>query len=134
MECDETPQAARTKLEGLLGASTAVVESGGEWTDPDDSSIIKPKVHLHWRLKKPTTTEEDHKLLREARVLATDLVGGDCTNIYIGHPIRWPGSWHRKNIDTPRLARIISFSNDNEIDLDEALVALRNAGWRKPVR
>ena len=31
-ECDQNPREARTTLEALLGAATAVVESGGEWT------------------------------------------------------------------------------------------------------
>ena len=51
--------------------------------------------------------------------LATKLVGGDGTNMSIVHPIRWPGSWHRKG--TPRLAKIVAFSDDNEIDLVEAV-------------
>ena len=63
-------------------------------------------------------------MLREARGLATKLVGGDGTNISIVHPIRWPGSWHRKA--TPRLAKIVA-SSDNEIDLAEALELLRDA-------
>ena len=51
--------------------------------------------------------------------LATKLVGGDDTNKSIVHPIRWPGSWHRKR--TPRLAKIVASSDDNEIDLAEAV-------------
>jgi hypothetical protein len=81
-------------------------------------------VHLHWRLSKPTSTKVEHDLLREARELATKLVGGDGTNISIVHPIRWPGSWHRKG--TPRLAHIVA-SSDNEIDLTEAIERLRDA-------
>ena len=81
-------------------------------------------MHLHWRLKRPASTEAEHELLRELRELATNLVGGDGTNISIVHPIRWPGSWHRKS--TPRLAEIVAFS-DNEIDLTEALERLRDA-------
>ena len=80
-------------------------------------------MHLHWRLKKPTATKPEHDLLYEARALATELVGGDTTNIPIVHPIRWPGSWHRKG--TPRLAQIVAVS-DNEIDLAEALDLLRD--------
>src|SRR5260370_36006849 len=41
------------------------------------------------------------------------------------HPIRWPGSWHRKG--TPRLAKTVACSDDNEIDLNEALERLRDA-------
>ena len=107
VECDQHPHEARQTLEALLGTATAVVASGGEWTNPETGEI-EPKVHLHWRLKKPTSTKAEHDLLREARELATKLVGGDGTNISIVHPIRWPGSWHRKG--TPRLAKIVAFS------------------------
>ena len=62
--------------------------------------------------------------LKEARRLATELVGDDGTNISIVHPIRWPGSCHRKS--TPRLAKTVAFS-DNEIDLAEAVECLRDA-------
>ena len=124
-----TPDAARSTLEALLGPATAVVESGGEWTNPATGEI-QPKVHLHWRLKKPTATKAEHDLLREARELATELVGGDATNISIVHPIRWPGSWHRKG--TPRLATIVASSDDNEIDLAEAVELLRDASGAAP--
>ena len=118
VECDQHPLEARQSLEALLGAATAVVKSGGEWTNPVTGEI-EPKVHLHRRLKKPTATKTEHELLYEARELATKLVGGDDTNKSIVHPIRWPGSWHRKN--TPRLAKTVAFSDDNEIDLNEAI-------------
>ena len=36
VECDQAPRVARSTLEALLGTATAVVESGGEWTNPDD--------------------------------------------------------------------------------------------------
>ena len=123
-ECDANPREARMKLEALLGEATIVVESGGEWTNPQTGEI-EPKVHLHWRLKKPTSTKAEHAMLKEARTLAARLVGGDTTNNSIVHPIRWPGSWHRKG--TPRLAKIVASSDDNEIDLAEALRRLREA-------
>ena len=66
VECDQRPREARPTLEALLGPATAVVESGGEWTNPATGEI-EPKVHLHWRLKKPTATKTEHDLLREAR-------------------------------------------------------------------
>jgi hypothetical protein len=99
------------------------VESGGEWIN-SATGEIEPKVHLHWRLKKPTLTKAEHDLLKEARTLAANLVGGDGTNKSVVHPIRWPGSWHRKK--TPRPAKIVA-SSDNEIDLNEALEILREA-------
>jgi hypothetical protein len=91
VECDQSPYAARSTLEALLGVATAVVASGGEWINPETGEI-EPKVHLHWRLKRPASTEAEHELLRELRELATNLVGGDGPNISIVHPIRWPGS------------------------------------------
>ena len=102
---------------------TAVVASGGEWINPETGEI-EPKVHLHWRLKNRHPPKRSMSCFSELRELATDLVGGDGTNISIVHPIRWPGSWHRKS--TPRLAEIVAFS-DNEIDLAEALERLRDA-------
>ena len=49
-ESDQSPQAARSTLEALLGTATVVVESGGEWINPVTGEI-EPKVHLHWRLE-----------------------------------------------------------------------------------
>ena len=86
---------------------------------------MQDKLHLHWRLKKPTTTPEDHALLKRAREMATALVGGDTTNIPLVHPIRWPGSWHRKS--DARMAQIIALNEGAEIDLQDALSALKEA-------
>ena len=44
----------------------------------------------------------------------------------ICHPIRWPGSWHRKA--EPRLCQIAALDAEREIDLDAALAALKAAG------
>ena len=123
VECDSTPAAARLKLESLIGPATVVVESGGEWIDPETGEV-HPKQHLHWRLSEPTRCQEDHQRLKHARVLATSLVGGDASNKPIVHPIRWPGSWHRKAL--PRLTRIAHL-NEAEIDLNEALDRLLEA-------
>lgn len=66
VECDATPGAARTTLEGLLGPATVVVASGGEWGDPT-SGEVEPKLHLHWRLTAPTRAQPDYALLKQAR-------------------------------------------------------------------
>jgi hypothetical protein len=58
----------------------------------------------------------------------TKLAGGDPSNISIVHPIRWPGSVHRKG--TPRMARIAAFDDAAEIDLVEALECLRDAAGK----
>lgn len=124
VECDATPGAARARLEALLGPATVVVASGGEWTNPSTGEV-EPKAHLHWRLTEPTREPADHARLKEARSLATALVGGDASNKPAVHPIRWPGSWHRKG--APKLARIIDLHEDAEIELSDALETLREA-------
>jgi hypothetical protein len=100
------------------------VRSGGQWTNPETGEI-EDKLHAYWRLRKPAR-DEKLKKLKELRKLAITLVGGDASNIPINHPIRWPGSWHRKS--TPRLCEIINTDHlDNEIDLDTALEILQKA-------
>jgi hypothetical protein len=47
--------AACRRLEGILGAATVVVESGGEIVDPQTGEIL-PKLHIHLRLSEPTRT------------------------------------------------------------------------------
>jgi hypothetical protein len=56
------------------------------------------------------------------REICARLVGADPTSIPICHPIRWPGSWHRK--DQPRLTEIIACDPDIEIELGTALEKL----------
>lgn len=121
---DGDTKAARKKLEHLLGSATIVVESGGEIADPLTGEIF-PKVHLHWRLSEPTRDHSDHAKLRQARDLASRLLGADPTGKPVVHPLRWPGSWNRKS--TPRLARIVAFNESAEINLDEALDAVSAA-------
>jgi Protein of unknown function (DUF3987) len=123
VECDECPHEARTKLEQLLGSPTLVVRSGGQWTDPATGQVYD-RVHLYWRLTQGAKGDNLEKL-KQTRKLATYLVGGDITNIPICHPIRWPGSWHRKG--EPRPCEIIELQPDCEIDLDQALAVLTTA-------
>lgn len=123
VECDKTPTAARMRLESLLGPATVTVASGGEWTD-EATGEVQDKLHLHWRLSEPTRCEAEHKRLKHARTLAAGLVGGDASNKPVVHPIRWPGSWHRKAM--PKLTSIVSLT-DNELNLDEALERLEEA-------
>jgi putative DNA primase/helicase len=118
VELDQDAARSRKRLEFLIGPATAVVASGGTWTDPKTGEV-QDKLHIHWRLKEPTTTPEAHARLKKARTIATALVGGDCTNKPIVHPIRWPGTWHRKA--EPKLCRLIELRPDAEIDLQDAL-------------
>jgi putative DNA primase/helicase len=130
VECDEKAEAARIKLKMLLGEPTVVAESGGQWLNPETKQP-EPKLHLHWRLRTPTRTKEEHQKLRAARDAATQLVGGDASNKSIVHPMRWPGSWHCKS--EPRLARIVG-GDPEKIDLDEALQKLPQVEQRKKAK
>ena len=127
-ECDEKPQAARALLEKLLGPATIVVASGGEWLNPDTGEL-EPKLHLHWRLRKPAR-EDDRGRLEEARKLVIKLVGSDPSHAPISHPIRWPGSIHRKG--EPKLCRIVAENPEREINLDAAFKALKEAVNNNP--
>ncbi|MGO8918024.1 MAG: hypothetical protein ACLQJR_19140 [Stellaceae bacterium] len=120
VECDECPQAARGKLEAILGPATTVIRSGGVWNDGNGGT--QDKLHLHWRLAKPAQGRGDLEKLKRAREICAHLVGADPTSIPISHPIRWPGSWHRKA--QPRLTEIVACNPDIEIELDAALAKL----------
>ena len=131
---DVDPDAARQRLEGILGPVTCVVTSGSEWTNTETGEI-KLKAHLHWRLSEPTTTPDDHDRLRQARSLAASLVGADPTGSPVVHPFRWPGSANRKNPAIIRMAAIAHSNGGAEINLVEALEALEEAmgadGWQR---
>lgn len=125
VECDRFPAEALAKLSALFGlAPTVTVASGGEWQAPD-AAAKQDKLHLHWRLNEPTRSAQDHAKLKEARELAAVYVGSDKTNVPMVHPIRWPGSWHRKA--KPRMSAIVEVNEGNEIDLDDILEKLRAA-------
>ncbi len=124
VEIDADPAMARERMEKLLGPATIVVESGGLWTHPETGEA-QPKLHLHWRLARPTRDAAEHAKLKEARRLATKVAGGDPSNSPLVHPIRWPGTWHRKG--EPRLCRIVAEDPDAELDLAAAHAALANA-------
>jgi AAA domain/Primase C terminal 2 (PriCT-2) len=124
VECDERPHAAYAALVAVLGVKpTAIVASGGQWSN-QATGKMEAKLHLHWRLKTPARAKEEHEQLREARVLATRLVGADATAISVVHPLRWPGSLHKKA--KPRMARL-KVNPDSEIELGHTLELLRAA-------
>jgi hypothetical protein len=122
VECDERPDEARDKLEQVLGPATLVVYSGGKWTAPHGK--LQDKLHLHWRLTRPAR-DTDLAKLKRVRRLAVRLAGGDASNVPTVHPIRWPGSWHRKG--EPVLCGMATLEPAREIDLDAALAALEAA-------
>lgn len=123
VECDSRPQWALETLLPILGPPTLTVASGGIWIDPATGEI-EDKLHLHWRLAVPADNPDALARLKVARRLACAIVGADPSCVPIVHPLRWPGSWHLKR--EPRLCRIVE-ETEHEIDLDAALVALREA-------
>jgi predicted P-loop ATPase len=131
VEADQAPAIARRNLQFVLGPPTVVVASGGHWTDPETGEV-EHKLHLHWRCREPSRSGAEHATLKQARALACAFVGGDASAISLVHPLRWPGSWHRKN--DPRLARIVDLRPDVEIEpseivgLLEPLIPVRRAG------
>jgi hypothetical protein len=121
-ELDKNPDEALAKLEEILGPATCVVKSGGQWIDENGRPV--DKLHGHWRLHTPARGQGELDKLERARELAADLVGGDPSHTPISHPIRWPGSWHRKG--EPRLCTART-DQSREIDLQTALAALEAA-------
>jgi hypothetical protein len=89
---------------------------------PHGNGITQDKLHLHWRLTTPAREQEDLTKLKRVREICAHLVNADPTSIPICHPIRWPGSWHRKN--QPRLTEIVACNPDIEIELADALTKL----------
>ena len=122
VESDENPKEAKARLSAVLGVPSLTVASGGTWANPETGEI-EDKLHLHWILTEPAIGPEALEKLHKARSLACDLVGADATSKAIVHPLRWPGSLHRKRPDDPRLCRILD-ETDNRLDLDEALEEL----------
>jgi hypothetical protein len=116
VECDANPAGALRALIPQLGNPTVMMESGGLWTDP--GGVAYPKVHLHWVLSRPTTTPDEHSVLKATRRLAQRIAQSDGTAVPLVHPLRWPGSWHRKG--TPRMARIVHHEPTRELDLFRA--------------
>jgi hypothetical protein len=97
VECDSQTTAGLKKLTSALRVPpTAIVASGGLWKN--EAGRLEAQLHLHWRLVEPTRDTADHEKLTEARALAAELVGTDKSATSIVHPLRWPGSWHRKTV------------------------------------
>src|SRR5262245_27897656 len=60
--CGARPQAARAKLEQLLGPATLVVESGSVWLNPETNES-EPELYTHHRLRIPARSKEEHRKL-----------------------------------------------------------------------
>lgn len=131
VDLDANPIVSLRILEAVLGPPTLIVKTGGKCADPETGEVL-PKLHLHWRLSKPTRTPAEHARLREARALAKALVASDGSAVPLSHPLRCAGSWHRKA--EPVLASIDDngYRPDAEIDLSDALDRLRAAGAKAP--
>lgn len=123
-EADMHPERTRERLCGILGPPTVVNASGGTWTDPETGEV-QDKLHVYWRLAEPTRTAEEHAKLKRARRLMVALTGSDPSAVPLVHPLRWPGSWHRKG--QPRLCRGAELNEAVEVSLDEALDRLEQA-------
>ena len=132
VDCDKHPERSRHILERLLGPATLVARSGGVWTDQETGGV-EEKLHLHWRLNEPATGANIARL-KMARAAAAELVGADPSNAPPCHPIRWPGSIHRKG--EPRLVEIAAIDPAIEINLDEAceLLGVGAIEARQPAR
>jgi hypothetical protein len=125
VECDERAVEAVATLSGIIGPPTVTVASGGYWVDPSSGEITE-RLHAHWRLSKAANTSDAIYKAHLARRLARAIVGSDSTNDNPVHPIRWPGSWHRK-FQPARMARIVRINESIEIDLENALAKLIEA-------
>jgi hypothetical protein len=86
VECDEHARNAVATLEQLLGPATAIVRSGGAWTDPETGQV-EDKLHIHFRITGSARGPEALTKLKRARELATAIVCGDSTNVPIVHCI-----------------------------------------------
>ena len=115
LELDDTPTESRALAETVLGTPTLVVRSGGMTPAGED------KLHLYWRLTQPARTQEEQAKLKAIRGALAEVFNGDTSGVPLGHPMRWPGSWHTKG--APRLCEIIERS-ESEVDLDQAYDAL----------
>jgi predicted P-loop ATPase len=129
IELDREPSAALKKAVSVIGPPTLVVASGGVWHD-EVFDEDQDKLHVYWVLSAPATGDSELTKLKHARRLLTGIVSGDASNIPLVHPIRWPGSWHRKDIKNPRLCRIVE-ANEVEVDLPATIQKLETAAQNR---
>jgi hypothetical protein len=122
VELDKSPRKALAVLTEILGPCTCVVKSGGTWIDPETGEV-EDKFHAHWRWAPVVASKEVREAQKQSRRLAMVIAGGDPSNVPTVHPIRWPGSVHRKG--EPRMCSIESLNAEIEISLDATLEKLK---------
>ena len=99
-----------------------VVKSGGAWTNPETGEV-EPKLHIHHRFRyrraaRATTKSSSRRA--GSRPSSSAVTGQTCSLV---HPIRWPGSLHRKGV--PKLCQIVELNPGVDIELDNALEILQ---------
>lgn len=133
VDLDNVPSRAGTELlTEIIGCTpTTIVHTGGIYID--ENGVEHDRVHLHWRLSRPAETDEDKAVLKECRNLAAYMltflhpegtIGGDRSSVPVIHPLRWPGSYHRKAESRMAWGE---YDPDQEIDLHVAYDRLRAA-------
>jgi hypothetical protein len=98
---------AKPLLEKLLGPATVVVKNGG----------VDPKFYMHYRLKKPTETEDGSRFAHLFELtcnLAAKIDGVISSNGHVAHA-------------DPKYCRIVSQNPDVTVDLDVAVRILSKA-------
>ena len=100
VECDEHAR-SRCDARTVLGPATAIVRSGGAWTDPETGQV-EDKLHIHFRITDPRAAEALTKLKRAEswRPRSSAVIP---TNVPIVHCIRWPGSPPQGRAETLRI-------------------------------
>lgn len=121
IELDTNPDVGLWRVIEIIGTPTVLVRSGGVC-----KTTGQDKLHAHWRLKEPARDPEALARLKTARALAAALAKGDTTSVSPAHPIRWPGSVHRKDPAKPRMATA-EVCDEFEIDLTVAWSSLSKA-------
>ena len=98
------------------------------WVDPATGEL-QPKLHIYYRLAEPTRNAAEHAKLKRANRIVAALTGSDPTAISLVHPLRLPGSIHRKG--EPKHCRIVELNPPTS-----STSTMRSSAWnrRRPSR